>query len=623
MIKLNTVFPSDIVKEMTDISKVQQQLVNLTKDKFANALKMINALPYADDVSYVLELILTAAEARVQNLEIYAEFTAYVSNSSEDFSMIKAEIFRQFFPERVKYYYFLKYVQLCVTQGYISDDEIAYAVDNFKSDYPNEVIPTAYLFYYFAPFLQSCNNQLYDELYKTYQKSASRFGVFHEIQDFIPRLPKLSANNWDLYWKEMEVGYPSNSLESVIKTDDVKTLQDRAQNDRAFDYNQEIKLHSYESSVIPESTATLIQFASYYGSMKCFRFLLKNADVNYSKSQDFSSECFAIAGGHPEVVDSYIRRRSGFDGGLRTVVGCHRYELFDQIYSKNKDKTAFHAAAASDNITAMIYFLEHGIDVNMIAPNDNEDIVETPLHFAAKFGRANAARFLLAHKKIDPNIGEGLRTALHYASAKGFSEVVEYILNLKNVHVNALSGANRTSLQDAAHFGHLRCVQKLLEANGIEVNGDIPTPIQEAVSNGFSQVSTILLETPNVDLNVIDDDENSLLHLAASSGKAEIVEDLLSNKSVRRQLKCVNRYQQTPFAVAAENPLSDCVAAFIKCGGSDPNARDLNGNTPLHLAAKNGSWKSVKLILEMPNVNINETNNEGVSILIFIKLHFI
>lgn len=132
----------------------------------------------------------------------------------------------------------------------------------------------------------------------------------------------------------------------------------------------------------------------------------------------------------------------------------------------------------------------------------------------------------------------------------------------------------------------------------------------------------IIMEAPGVDLSVIDDDENTLLHLAASSGSAEIVEDLLSGKSskIKKQLSAVNRYQQTPFLLAAEKPLSDCVAAFIRCGGSDPNSRDLNGNSALHLASKQGSFKSIKMILELPNVDINDQNNEGISIFFFFFL---
>ena len=64
-------------------------------------------------------------------------------------------------------------------------------------------------------------------------------------------------------------------------------------------------------------------------------------------------------------------------------------------------------------------------------------------HFASKFGRTDSTKLLLSHKKIDPNIGAGLRTPLHIAAAKGFSEVVDLLLSLtKNLDINALTGAN-------------------------------------------------------------------------------------------------------------------------------------------------------------------------------------
>lgn len=103
-----------------------------------------------------------------------------------------------------------------------------------------------------------------------------------------------------------------------------------------------------------------------------------------------------------------------------------------------------------------------------------------------------------------------------------------------------------------------------------------------------------------------DNDENTLLHIAARNGDLEIVKLLIS---LGARIDARNRRLQTPLLWAIHNGHLDLVNFFIE-HGSNILIRENEGGTPLSWAVYTGQLKITERLLQCPEIDIN-TEEEG------------
>jgi ankyrin repeat protein len=169
-----------------------------------------------------------------------------------------------------------------------------------------------------------------------------------------------------------------------------------------------------------------------------------------------------------------------------------------------------------------------------------------------------------------------------------------------------------TALQEAARAGHLSIVKQLLTNKAVKVNGEAPTSLQLAILNGFAAVSVFLLSVRGVDPSIKTDEDRNCLHLAAASGKPEIISALLRQPALHGQLVELDCKGLTPLHLAAEQLLSESVYAILDSGAAvNVMAGDAGGDTPLHFAARAGSARSITRMLQCPKVDVNVRNLRG------------
>jgi len=130
--------------------------------------------------------------------------------------------------------------------------------------------------------------------------------------------------------------------------------------------------------------------------------------------------------------------------------------------------------------------------------NAKDEDQQTPLHYAAEYGRRECLQELIKHN-ADVNAKHKYQwTPLHYAAAYDKRECLQELLK-HNADVNAKDEDQQTPLHYAAAYDKRECLQELLKHNA--------------------------------DVNAKDEVQCTPLHVAAEHGKRECFKELMKSKA--------------------------------------------------------------------------------------------
>lgn len=309
------------------------------------------------------------------------------------------------------------------------------------------------------------------------------------------------------------------------------------------------------------------------------RTLLEHAD-----SEGWTALRSASWGGHKEAVKMLLEAGAEVDG-------CDP-----------DGRTALRAAAWGGHEEILLTLLGHSAKVDSM---DHEG--RTPLIAAAYMGHKEAVEILLdAGAEVDLADGDR-RTALSVAAlcvpsaagGRGHGEVVSLLLE-RGANPEHKDKDGMTPLLLASYEGHEEVVELLLEA-GADVDesaGAYPsaiTPLLAAASMGHaSTVNRLLFWGAAVD--GIDGEGRTALSLAASKGSVEVVRALL-DRGLDENHK--DDLGWTPLHTAAcEGHKSICTVLTEKGSMARVGELDVEGRTPLILAAQEGHCSTVRHLLD-------------------------
>lgn len=230
----------------------------------------------------------------------------------------------------------------------------------------------------------------------------------------------------------------------------------------------------------------------------------------------------------------------------------------------------------------------------------------TPLHAALQNQHFGVVKAILeAGARLDVVNQKG-ETALHVACQQNCPESVGLLLE-KGADALAKDREENSPLMCAAQRGFVRNVEKLLEVDGVEIDGQNKqgkTALNLAASEHAEVVKALLAKEADAD---IPDKEGQIpLHRAAFQENLESLQALLEKtKNPNHQDKEGN----TALILTANHESSrlKSAAMLLACEHIDPDLRNKEGDSALHLACYNMTTKNdlALLMIRSKRFNLN------------------
>ncbi|XP_048246155.1 ankyrin repeat domain-containing protein 50-like [Haliotis rufescens] len=133
------------------------------------------------------------------------------------------------------------------------------------------------------------------------------------------------------------------------------------------------------------------------------------------------------------------------------------------------------------------------------------------------------------------------------------------------------------------------------------------TPVMFAAVEAHKDVFDVLVHH-GANLALLDDDGNTILHVACKGGNVEIVNYVLTQDSV--DVNSINGEMQTPAWTAALHGHKEVFDLLLRKGTDLPYV-DFDDNTILHIACKGGNIEIVNYVITAKIVDINTRGFEG------------
>ena len=285
--------------------------------------------------------------------------------------------------------------------------------------------------------------------------------------------------------------------------------------------------------------------------------------------------------------------------------------------------------------TILHYAIEHDFGAELVKslltlgglnPNQkNYHRGEAPLHVASKSFRSNYedAEELLKNNRVDPNIQDlSGRTSLHIAVKGDNTRLVEALLQNPKTDPNQENDNRETPVDIAMGIGHVP-LKLLIADQRVDPNPARRNFLQTAIWKGYHGAIDILLNEPRVDPNHRSMDGRSALDYLCASGvlfSSSILIKFLDHERVdpnstdnkgntwlHNFLPKLSTWTRLDQNLYRERNIIDSV----RHPRNNLNQRNNDGDTPLHIATKEGDVSLVKKLLVDFRVNPTLKNNKG------------
>ena len=193
-----------------------------------------------------------------------------------------------------------------------------------------------------------------------------------------------------------------------------------------------------------------------------------------------------------------------------------------------------------------------------------------------------------------------------------------------NMFRQSTVGSSARALCRAAEEGNIENIKTLLKKDG-NVNEMFNgfTPFHVACKFGKEEVVRFLLQEPNIDIDILDENESrakkikerkgTALHLACENDHKSVVTILLSHS--KTNVNSRDNFGATPLHWSCREGHAEIVSLLLEQGGIDVNTTCSEDSTPLHYACFHNNEECARLLLAHPEIDLRKVDEEGNTVL--------
>ncbi|XP_075684046.1 uncharacterized protein LOC142652280 [Rhinoderma darwinii] len=313
-----------------------------------------------------------------------------------------------------------------------------------------------------------------------------------------------------------------------------------------------------------------------------------------------------------------------------------------QVDARTKENyTALHIAVENCKPQVVQTLLGFGAQVQ---PKGGKD-QETPLHIAARIKDGEKVAEILLRSGADVNVERANgETAMHVAAQYGNIKMIRALME-EGGEVTRQSQASENALHTAVRHCHLPIVEVILnyltnERSQADAVACVNQPNQEGETSLHlaAAVSKDMIHIEEEDVKIIrlllDHDADistttsqtgaTPLHYCARMGNEDVLLEMIKHIGSNRKQQIMNRQEknmkadvyaadiqgQTPLHLAAENDHSEVVKLFLKHRPELVTSANMDGSTCAHIAAAKGSVAVIKELLKSNMSSVTTARNK-------------
>ncbi|XP_067660182.1 putative ankyrin repeat protein RF_0381 [Haliotis asinina] len=234
----------------------------------------------------------------------------------------------------------------------------------------------------------------------------------------------------------------------------------------------------------------------------------------------------------------------------------------------------------------------------------------TTLFDACMVGDLARVKSILSDNKTNVNSRkEDNMTPVMYAAQEGHKEVFDLLVR-EGANLSLVDDEDRNILHLACTGGNVDVVKYVLMQKIVSVNSQDKygwTPAMKAAFSNSNDVFGVLVEA-RADLVLVNDEKETILHVACQGGNVDIIQYLLTKDIV--DIDRQDESDWTPVMHAAKCGHKDVFDVLVE-GGADLSIMGKNKINTLHLACKGGNVEIIKYLLKHDTVDINSRDEKG------------